>query len=245
MSEYTAIIIEDEPPAMELIERYIRDHCKRVQVVGKATYSEEAQDLIEEKNPEIVFLDILLPGKNGLETIDCYHPKPFVTIVLTGSKPKDYVAEMTVDQDVCAYLQKPIKSDQFKKAVKKACYQVDVLKSKEVSKKFVIPAAENRVEETKDLLYLKADDFRTIFVMGYGEVITCKSKPLKHFTPLFCYRKDFTRISRSYVVNNNHIQRYSNSKNGDVIMNDNLEIAYGQTYAERAIEKLNRYFGGK
>ena len=69
MKPITAIIVDDEQEARDILEHLLIDHASDIRVLAKATSADEATGLILSENPEIVFLDIDMPGKNGFEVV--------------------------------------------------------------------------------------------------------------------------------------------------------------------------------
>ncbi|PKP22813.1 MAG: hypothetical protein CVU05_02215 [Bacteroidetes bacterium HGW-Bacteroidetes-21] len=64
-----AIIIDDEKKAVKALEVAIKDYCPQIEVIGTAFSAEEGIKEIQQKNPDLVFLDIEMPVMSGLELI--------------------------------------------------------------------------------------------------------------------------------------------------------------------------------
>ncbi|KQN78471.1 hypothetical protein ASE90_00030 [Sphingomonas sp. Leaf67] len=103
---FTAVIIEDEPFAIEGVRRF----CARsgqVRIVGEAVDAPTALDLITETRPQVVFLDIAMPGLSGLEVAAevCALPTPPRIVFITAH---DHFAKEAFDLAVVDYVLKPI-----------------------------------------------------------------------------------------------------------------------------------------
>jgi two-component system response regulator AlgR len=113
-----AIIIDDEPLAVDAL----RQMCERagtVQVVGHASDGMSGLDAIAALNPDVVFLDINMPGMNGLEFAQAMQaaerPAPSVVLVTAF----DHYATEAFDLCVVDYLLKPVESQRFARAMER------------------------------------------------------------------------------------------------------------------------------
>src|SRR6185295_13168942 len=112
----TAIIIEDELNARLLLKRYSEKYCE-IKVVGEAESVNDGAQLILEKKPDMIFLDISLPGQNGFELIRLLQPISFEVIFVTAF---DQYAIQAIKMSAVDYLLKPIDISELRIAVQKA-----------------------------------------------------------------------------------------------------------------------------
>src|SRR5271170_4190552 len=110
-----AVIIEDEPLAAQYLARLLDDTCQ-VEVVGSATESEAGLRLCAELRPDAVFVDINLPGKDGvsLATQLAMLPRPPHLVFTTGDPGR---ATDAFRLDAVDYLLKPLDPEQVTEAV--------------------------------------------------------------------------------------------------------------------------------
>jgi two-component system LytT family response regulator len=102
-----ALIVDDEPKLAEVLALKIRDHTPQLKVVGKARNVSEAREMIEEERPDVVFLDIRMPGGSGFSLMD-HFPKPdFAIIFVTGY---DEYALDAFKVSAVDYLLKPVRT---------------------------------------------------------------------------------------------------------------------------------------
>ena len=80
-----AVICDDEDAALKIITYSIENQGIPIEIVGTASDGKEALALIKKENPNLVFLDIEMPGKDGFETIKEYKgiKQEFITIIFT------------------------------------------------------------------------------------------------------------------------------------------------------------------
>ena len=110
-----AVIVEDEPLAAQYLARLLDDTCQ-VEVVATAADSEAGLRLCAELRPDAVFLDINLPGKDGisLATQLAMLPQPPLLVFTTGLPGR---AAEAFRMDAVDYLLKPLDPEQVTKAV--------------------------------------------------------------------------------------------------------------------------------
>ena len=111
----TCIIIEDQPPAQRILQKYIQD-------IGNLTLMDTCQDAIsaltylKTNQVDLIFLDIHLPKISGIDFLNILDTKP--KVILTTAFP-DYALQ-SYELDVVDYLLKPFSFERFVKAVTKA-----------------------------------------------------------------------------------------------------------------------------
>src|ERR1035438_4382925 len=107
----TSLIIDDEPAARSRLRRLLGAHPE-IEIVGEASDGLQALESIEQLHPDLVFLDIQMPGLDGFEvlrSIPANVPRPLVVFV-TGF---DEHALQAFDANALAYLLKPVESDRL------------------------------------------------------------------------------------------------------------------------------------
>ena len=111
--KWKCIIIEDNPAFVKVLESYT-SRILELEVVGTYSDSIGAAMSIFKLKPDLIFLDVGISGLSGPEMLETLDEKP-KTIVISNH-PKDVLDDIGVEID--AFLQKPIKFDQFQDAVK-------------------------------------------------------------------------------------------------------------------------------
>jgi two-component system LytT family response regulator len=116
MRPFTAIIVDDEKEARDILTNLIADHVDDVQIIAQADSADKAIELILAEDPDIVFLDIDMPGKNGFEvakSISSHNLKCMVIFVTAFN-------QFAIDAIKCAafdYLLKPISIGDLKECI--------------------------------------------------------------------------------------------------------------------------------
>jgi DNA-binding LytR/AlgR family response regulator len=112
-----AIVVDDEPLARDEL-RFMLGECEDIEVVGEARNAPEAQALCDEEQPDVAFLDLRMPGPDGValaETLMANHPELRVVIV----SAHDEGALRAFEARVADYLLKPVRLERLRQAVER------------------------------------------------------------------------------------------------------------------------------
>jgi two-component system, LytTR family, response regulator AlgR len=112
------LIVDDEPPARERLRSMLADEGD-TEVAGEASHGEQALQLVDSLNPDIVLLDVRMPGIDGLEVARhlAALPEPPAVIFTTAF---DEYALQAFESEAVAYLLKPIRAEKLRAALAKA-----------------------------------------------------------------------------------------------------------------------------
>jgi two-component system LytT family response regulator len=112
-----AVIVDDEDLARKNLKMLIDEYCPEVEVVADAGTVNEAREVIQENNPDVVFLDIRMPsGSEGFDLLDSIENRNFLVVFVTAFK--DY-ALRAFQANAIHYVLKPIDIEDLKNAVKR------------------------------------------------------------------------------------------------------------------------------
>src|SRR6476620_8029544 len=112
-----AIIVDDEPKNVKILKALLNEFCPEVRVIGEAATAEEAESVINERKPDLVFLDVEMPYGNAFDLLDKLKPVDFEIIFVTAFD--DYTLK-AFRYSALDYLLKPVNIDDLKTAVEKA-----------------------------------------------------------------------------------------------------------------------------
>lgn len=206
------IIIDDEPLAREAIEMLI-NQTEGLDLIGSFNSPEAVKNFMESNTVELIFLDIQMPGINGIEFARTIPKETFVIFTTAYSE----FATDSYEVDAIDYLIKPVKLERFQKAVEKA---------RTYAKLFKADYANNNIEQVADdFFFVKADRrifkvyFNNIlFIQGLKDYVVMHSENQKVITAMNIKTiydqlpKDmFVRVSKSYVINVKHIGSIDNN----------------------------------
>ncbi|HET6559398.1 MAG TPA: response regulator, partial [Prolixibacteraceae bacterium] len=120
------IIIDDEQKSRNNLRDLIHEYCQQAEVVGEAASATEALKLIKQQAPDLLFLDIEMPGGSGFDLLKSINNQNFEVIFVTAF---DQYGIQAVKFCAIDYILKPIDIFELSKAVEKA--QSQILKKKE------------------------------------------------------------------------------------------------------------------
>jgi DNA-binding LytR/AlgR family response regulator len=218
------IIIDDEPIARQGI-KLLADQLSYLNYIAEYPNPIVAHEHITE-DIDLLFLDIEMPGLNGLEYLRRLHPQ--IAVILTTAYPQH--ALEAFELDVVDYLVKPVKFARFIKAVDKAQNLQEL--QKDITE----------VELHADEIYVKADrkyhkvNYADIlYIKGMKDYVMIHTTSHKYMTALNLStimkqlpQKLFARISKSYIINTQHIV----SVGLDYVDIAGSEITLGNSYKE-------------
>lgn len=224
-----AILVEDEANSREILRNYLHKYCPDVQLLGEAGSVQEGLRLIQNTDPDLVFLDVEMPFGNAFDLLDQVPDRRFETVFVTAY---GHYAKDALNNQAAYYLMKPISIEELIKAVAQVR---DILEKEKALADTVLKAGMSKADgkltlpqqagflvvNIGDILYCKADDNYTEIYMKEGKHLI--SKTLKYFEEaLSSY--SFVRIHKSYLVNVNEIQRYHRGKGGMVTLSNGKEV---------------------
>lgn len=246
MQKIRAIIVDDEPNARRALRGLLEENFSQVEIVADCKNVPEAVKMINKLKPDLVFLDIAMPGYSGFELLDFFDEQHlyFKIIFVTAYSEHSLRAFETSAVD---YILKPVRLEHIARALKKINpeelvnenRQYRVLKdnfSNQQDKKIVLQTAETIfVVRMEDIIYLQAEGSYTRFYTTSHGVLTITKKLID-----FEYLEStgpFFRTHRSYLVNLNHIKKVD-KKEFIVIMNNDAEVYLAQDKKNQLLEKI-------
>lgn len=254
MKQWNAIIVDDEPGGRSSLQHMLHMYCPSVKVLASCASADEAYEQIQALNPDLVFLDINMPGKNGFELLEKIGSFRFSVIFTTAH---DKYAVQAFRMNALDYLLKPIDPEDLQAAVAKldhgqgesatASREVQLNNLIEVQRqgtpfnKIALPTQEGLLFiKVADIMYCRADGNYTHFHQVNRERVTV-SKTLKEFDELL---RDFNffRVHQSYLVNLEQIKKYTKGEGGVVTMNDEAEIEVSRRKKEEFLQALSGFY---
>lgn len=117
---YRVMIVDDEEPVLDSFSFIFRKYVSDFSLCGKARTGTEAIREIKEKNPDLVFLDIQMPGMDGIEAIRRLRPLfPHIIFILATAYERFDVAQKAIHLGVFSYLVKPISRNKILEELEK------------------------------------------------------------------------------------------------------------------------------
>ena len=201
-----AVIIDDEPLAVELIKEYLKDYPD-IEVLQVAYDGFDGIKAIQNFRPDLVFLDVEMPKINGFEMLELLEDPP--SIIFTTAY--DQYAVRAFDAQAVDYLLKPFSKKRFAQAIqrfkdgnRRASEEDQEILNGPVSRIVLKVKNEIKIIPVEDVFFLEAnDDYVNIYTQE-GKYL--KNKTLRHFEKTLD-ASQFIRVHRSYMVNVSEISR--------------------------------------
>ena len=243
-----AIIVDDEINARENLRYLIENFCPNIQILDEAENVDEAITFIEKHKPQLVFLDIEMPQKNGFELIKHYDSIDFHIVFVTAY---DQYAIKAFEVTAVDYLLKPIAIDRLKEAINKVSQQEEQrnlsnryealkenTKHKKIKKLSIPYKSDYVIIPVENIIVIEADRMYSSLHIS-DKTIDKKyvyAKKLRHFEDIFSELSNFMRIHRSWLINTDYIKSYS-KKDKEILLQNDMKIPVSKSHKDK-LEKL-------
>jgi two-component system LytT family response regulator len=230
-----AIIVDDETDGVRTLQKLLERHCPRVQVVATAANAYAAAEQIRKCQPDVVFLDIQMPGKTGLELLTELDTKDFEVVFVTAYN--DYMLQ-ALQFSATDYILKPVDEDRLVEAVERVAKRLSDGKKEEQTSalmhnlfhsgqpgnmRLCLPTLKGFIVlKLEEIIFCEAERSYTLFHLEGGKTVTV-SKPLVEYENLL-KNTSFLRIHKSFLINLLHVKEYQRGEGGLVIMTNGTEI---------------------
>lgn len=238
--QLTAIIIDDEKMARTLLEGMLHEFCKDIEVIDTCPDLPSGIKSIRKNKPDIVFLDIEMPGYSGLELLDFFDENEINFSIIFTTAYNQYALQ-AFKLSAVDYLLKPIEPVELEKAIErykknghKKNYQFlkENLSGNSAQKLAVHTVNSVKFIETDQILFFKAEGAYTELMLTNGKVITA-SKGLKKYEDILKENRSFFRCHKSFIVNLKYITEHVKSDGGYLLVAEKHEISLsGEKVAE-------------
>lgn len=249
MKSYKALIIDDEPKLRKVLAIKLEQHCPMVSVVGLGSDISEGYDLIQKHQPDLIFLDISMPGGSGFDLLEKFKAINFEVIFVTGYN--DYVLD-ALKASAVDYLLKPVITEDLISAVQKATIQLEQKEKVRLynllqhnldnigsqQTKVAIPGA-----SAYDFVMVE-DIIRCEGWQKYTKIFLSNDKPILSSYNIGIFkdmleRYGFYQTHKSHLINLQHILKYL--KEGKVIMSNSDVVPVSrrkkEDFAEQVLKK--------
>jgi two-component system LytT family response regulator len=247
MNKITAIIVDDEANARKALANMLEFYCPEVQLIGEAAAVQPALESIKQLQPQLVFLDIHMPGGSGFDLIKHYKSIPFKVIFVTAH---EQFALQAIKLSAVDYLMKPVNPRELKAAMEKVIERIDLetptqtqmnalnenIEAIQQEKKIILSTTSNiYVQRIRQIIRIEADE-------NYAKVCTIEgssimvSKSLKEFEELLS-PLGFCRVHQSHLLNLSKVVSYDKSM-GTAVMENGEKVPVAVRRREFFLEML-------
>jgi two-component system LytT family response regulator len=248
--QINSIIIDDEPNNIENIQSILQKLYPEINVVATATDAADGIAAIDKLQPDLVFLDIQMPGKSGFDILKSFPQIDFEIIFITAY---DQYGIQAIKFSALDYLLKPIDIEEFKSAIQKAKdkiasrqknHSIDNLlayikRGQNETPRMALPTLEEiRYVPVTGIVRCQASDNYTLFHLDSGEqLLVCRT--LKEYAGLLAPH-GFIRTHQSHLVNIDFVKSYLKEDGGALLLKDLTKIPISRQNRELVKEALNK-----
>ena len=248
----SCLIVDDEASARETLVALLDKYCPEVKVLGEAESVASAKEALKRIDPDIVFLDIHMPGENGFQLLEQVENTDFLVVFTTAY---DQYALKAIKMSAADYLLKPVDFIELQAAVNTVKKRKDnrdipsvlevlsenLRKTEILEGKIILSSIEGfSVVKVGDILYLEGDRNYTRFVLR-GDKKMMISKTLKHYEEILP-AEYFMRIHKSYLVNIMEVVRYTKGSASVVEMSTGTEIDISRSKKDEFVSRMQELY---
>lgn len=248
-----AILVDDEPSGILTLRKMLELNCPEVQIEATCSNATTAIQKIEEIHPDLIFLDIRMPGKSGLDIMAELADTDAEVIFVTAHN--EYLLQ-ALQFSAVDYLMKPVDEDRLIESVqrveKKMKQKINAIQTETLlyninkagtplEMRLCLPTQKGfTIIKLEEILYCEAQRSYTLFRLVDNKSILI-SKPLVDYDKLL---EDtvFLRVHKSFLVNLMHIKEYTRGEGGTVTMSNGMEIEVSRRRKEQFLIKVKAFF---
>ncbi len=236
-----AVILDDEAKGSKLLSQKLGFFEDELQVVGIFNHPAKALDALWELKPDVLFLDVEMPGINGFQFLERLGSFDFEVIFTTAYD--SYTLE-ALRLSVVDYLLKPIDEEELKNAITRLRKRVlektnakTTKKEKSNSNRLALTTAEGvYVVDKTNIIRVEAMSNYSVFILAGSKKIIV-SRTLKEFEEVLD-DEYFIRVSRSVIINLAYVVKYMKGNGGTVELSDGAEVEVSAQKKELLLQKL-------
>jgi two-component system LytT family response regulator len=224
------LLVDDEPLARQRLRQMLADHSD-VSIAGEAEHVEQARELVRAERPDLILLDIRMPGADGFKLVESLHltPMPYVIFVTAYSEH----AVEAFDTEAVDYLLKPFDEERLGRALERARAAIARRAPTRYLERFAVTLG----RRTK---YVAAGEVDWIEGSGnYAKLHIGKEAQLVR-TTLSALEQEldptrFARVHRSAIVALDRVRELRSLGGGEfrVLLRDGVQVPMSQRYRDR------------
>ena len=249
-----ALLVDDEVKSCEVLSKILLNYCTDINVIGTAHHIDQAYELIISCKPDLIFLDIQMPGGDGFSLLERFENIDFHVIFVTAF---DQFAVKAIKFSALDYLLKPVNIDEVVESVNK--YKKDLLKynpgikdqtslksllknihhpEKKMWNTIALPTSQAIIYVKLDeIIYVEADNNYSVFYLDNNEKIVV-SYTLKNYEELLC-DQHFMRVHNSHIINLKKVKKFIRGKSGYAEMSNGAQIEVSARKKEDFLSQFN------
>jgi two-component system LytT family response regulator len=242
----TCVIVDDEKLARDLLREYL-ESFEQIEILAECAKGSEAVERIDKLKPDLIFLDVQMPGMTGFDVLEEIDHEPYVIFTTAY----DQYAIKAFEKNAVDYVLKPLDEERFRMAVNRAMKRKtqeqnsieDLLKSIRGEKNSF--ETHIFVQKSEKLFNLPVDEIIFLEASGDYTIITTKADQFVSSSGIgkleeILSPEIFIRVHRSTIINLNFLKEIERHFNGGMIvkMQNGKSFPVSRTYAKLIRKKV-------
>jgi two-component system, LytTR family, response regulator len=248
------VILDDERSAITVLKhKLLKNFPEEVEIAGTFDDPEAAMSVLTELQPDVLFLDVEMPGMSGIELLEQFPNRSFEVVFTTAYQ--QYAIE-AIRRSALDYLVKPIDEQDLKRTIERifekklankppSAIATDIHQLAQALRNAQATTTKLSIPTSDGLLLVPMNDIVRLEASGSYSIIhtTTKqkiiaSKNLSEFEEILAGFTNFFRTHKSHLINMNHVTRYMRGEGGLAVMSDGSEAEVARRRKEEFLERL-------
>lgn len=241
------ILVDDEENNLKFLHSLLKENCLALDIIETVSNANDAMLMIQELQPQLVFMDIDMPGMTGFELLKKLEPLSFEVIFVTAYN--EYALE-AFEYNAIGYITKPIVTEKLVAAVEKSIIKIEEKKhtehiftllenvqQKNVSDKIALPTMQGlQFVKLTQILYLESNgNYCNFFLNDNSKIMV--SRQIGEYEKLLP-TDNFVRIHDKHIINLTYISEYVKGSGGEVVLENGIRL---NVASRRKDELLSRF----
>jgi two-component system, LytTR family, response regulator len=241
-NNFKVVIVDDEESGINVIRLILENYFKHVEIIGVADNIEAAIQIIEEKQPNVLFLDVQMPDGGGFELLKRIDSSLLKVIFVTGFE--EYALQ-AIKASALDYLLKPASIADIGRCLEKVekAYneKFSETNNHNYAQRRMIVHHNDKVKllDINEIVNIEAQRSYADIVLASGTRITT-AKPLSSIEVLLQNFLNFVRINKSCIVNINYVSEYSKGEPCFLILKDQRDFEISRRKKSEINDLLKR-----
>lgn len=254
MGKIQTILVDDELNNLDFLQMLINKNCSSLEIIATAQKAETGLRLINELQPQLVFMDIDMPGMTGFEVLKKLEPLSFEVIFVTAY---NQYAQEAFDYNALAYITKPIIAEKLFAAVEKAIERIvkkkhtqflfsvlEDVQQKNSHDKIALPTMHGlQFVKLQQICYCESSGNYTNFYFTDNAKVMV-SRQLGEYEKLLP-SDIFVRIHDGHIINLSCIKEYIKGSGGDVILENGIRLPVAARRKEELLSRFEKWLKRK
>jgi len=244
------LIVDDEKQSVLTMETILAEYFDKIEIIGKCNSAAETRKFLNNNSPDLVFLDINMPGENAFEFLQNLDDIPFQIIFVTAY---DEFAIKAFEFSAVDYILKPVTISRLKNAMDKVEKRIEVSKGSSENYKALLENIQHQkpvtlfVSTSEGTDFVKIDEIiRIEGDINYSKIILTGKKEIFVAKTLLEFEKKLTaygfyRSHRSHLINLSYVTRFLKKDGGTIVMADNTTILLAKKNRAEFMKTMEKF----